>query len=45
MRSLIGSGKPPRAIALEMKQTVGGVRARTAKLGLRNNPRGDTSAD
>jgi hypothetical protein len=37
LRSLIGSGKPPRAIALEMKRTVGGIRARTAKLGLRNN--------
>jgi len=45
LRSLIGSGKPPRAIALEMKRTVGGVRARTAKLGLRNNRLGDTSAD
>jgi hypothetical protein len=42
LRSLIGSGKPPRAIALEMKRTVGGVRARTAKLGLRNNRLGDT---
>jgi hypothetical protein len=37
LRSLIGSGKPPRAIAREMKRTVGGIRARTAKLGLRNN--------
>ena len=45
LRSLIGSGKPPRAIALEMKRTVGGIRARTAKLGLRNNRVGDTSAD
>jgi hypothetical protein len=45
LRSLIGSGKPPRAIALEMKRTVGGIRARTAKLGLRNNRLGDTSAD
>ncbi|KRR01981.1 hypothetical protein CQ12_15015 [Bradyrhizobium jicamae] len=45
LRSLIGSGKPPRAIALEMKRTVGGIRARTAKLGLRNNRIGDTSAD
>jgi len=45
LRSLIGSGKPPRAIALEMKRTVGGIRARTAKLGLRNNRQGDTSAD
>ena len=44
LRSLIGSGKPPRAIALEMKRTVGGIRARTAKLGLRNNRPGDTSA-
>ena len=45
LRLLIGSGKPPRAIALEMKRTVGGIRARTAKLGLRNNRLGDTSAD
>jgi hypothetical protein len=45
LRSLIGSGKPPRAIALEMKRTVGGVRARTAKLGLRNNRHGGASAD
>jgi hypothetical protein len=45
LRSLIGSGKPPRTIALEMKRTVGGIRARTAKLGLRNNRLGDTSAD
>ena len=37
LRTLIGSGKPPRAIAQEMKRTVGGIRARTAKLGLRNN--------
>lgn len=44
LRVLIGSGKPPRAIALEMKRTVGGIRARTAKLGLRNNRRGETSA-
>jgi hypothetical protein len=44
LRMLIGSGKPPRAIALEMKRTVGGIRARTAKLGLRNNRLGDTSA-
>jgi hypothetical protein len=44
LRVLIGSGKPPRAIALEMKRTVGGIRARTAKLGLRNNRLGDTSA-
>jgi hypothetical protein len=43
LRSLIGNGKPPRTIALEMKRTVGGVRARTAKLGLRNNRLGDTS--
>ncbi|XSC46838.1 hypothetical protein ACF1BQ_014925 [Bradyrhizobium sp. RDT10] len=43
LRSLIDSGKPPRAIALEMKRTVGGIRARTAKLGLRNNRLGDTS--
>jgi hypothetical protein len=45
LRSLIGSGKPPRAIALEMKRTVGGVRARTAKLGLRNNRHDGASAD
>jgi len=44
LRSLIGSGKSPRAIALELKRTVGGIRARTAKLGLRNNRLGDTSA-
>jgi hypothetical protein len=44
LRSLIDSGKPPRVIALEMKRTVGGIRARTAKLGLRNNRLGDTSA-
>jgi hypothetical protein len=44
LRALIGSGKPPRVIAMEMKRTVGGIRARTAKLGLRNN-RLDTSAD
>lgn len=37
LRSLIGGGKPPRAIALEMKRTVGAIRARTGKLGLRNN--------
>jgi hypothetical protein len=43
LRSLIGSGKPPRAIALEMKRTVGAIRARTAKLGLRNNRIGDPS--
>jgi hypothetical protein len=42
---VIGSAKPPRAIALEMKRTVAGVRARTAKLGLQNNRQGDTSAD
>ena len=41
LRALIGRGKPPRAIALEMKRTVGGIRARTAKLGLRNNRIGD----
>lgn len=41
LRMLIASGKPPRAIALEMKRTVGGIRARTAKLGLRNNRVGD----
>jgi hypothetical protein len=41
LRVLIDSGKPPRAIALEMKRTVGGIRARTAKLGLRNNRIGD----
>ena len=45
LRSLIDSGKPPRAIALEMRRTVGGVRARTAKLGLRNNRQGDTLAN
>jgi hypothetical protein len=45
LRLLIDSGKPPRAIAMEMKRTVGGIRARTAKLGLRNNRLGDTSAD
>jgi hypothetical protein len=45
LRSLIDSGKPPRAIAQEMKRTVGGIRARTAKLGLRNNRLEDTSAD
>jgi hypothetical protein len=45
LRSLIGAGKLPRVIALEMKRTVGGVRARTAKLGHRNNRLGDTSAD
>jgi hypothetical protein len=44
LRVLIGSGKPPRAIAMKMKRTVGGIRARTAKLGLRNNRNGDTSA-
>jgi hypothetical protein len=44
LRVLIGSGRPPRVIALEMKRTVGGIRARTAKLGLRNNRLGDTSA-
>lgn len=44
LRVLIDSGKPPRAIALEMKRTVGGIRARTAKLGLRNNRSGDTAA-
>ena len=45
LRSLIGSGKPPRAIALEIKRTVGGIRARTAKLGLRNNRHGGASAE
>ena len=45
LRSLVGAGKPPRAIALEMKRTVGGIRARTAKLGLRNNRLGDAPAD
>jgi hypothetical protein len=45
LRSLIGSGRPPRAIAQEMKRTVGGIRARTAKLGLRNNRHGGASAD
>ncbi|WOH62935.1 hypothetical protein [Bradyrhizobium sp. BWA-3-5] len=44
LRVLIGSGKPPRAIAQEMKRTVGGIRARTAKLGLRNNRNGGASA-
>ena len=44
LRVLIGRGKPPRAIAMEMKRTVGGIRARTAKLGLRNNRVGETSA-
>lgn len=44
LRVLIGSGKPPRAIAQQMKRTVGGIRARTAKLGLRNNRLRDTSA-
>jgi hypothetical protein len=45
LRSLIGNGKPPRAIAKEMKRTVAGIRARTAKLGLRNNRIGDRSAN
>jgi len=45
LRSLIGGGKPPRAIALEMKRTVGGIRARTAKLGLRNNRLSGASVD
>ncbi|WFU13663.1 hypothetical protein [Bradyrhizobium sp. CB3481] len=44
LRVLIDSGKAPRAIALEMKRTVGGIRARTAKLGLRNNRNGDAAA-
>ncbi|WOH47659.1 hypothetical protein [Bradyrhizobium sp. sBnM-33] len=44
LRSLIGSGKPPRAIALEMKRTIGAIRARTAKLGRRNNRLGNTPA-
>jgi len=44
LRVLIGSGKPPRAIAQEMKRTVGGIRARTAKLGLRNNRNDGASA-
>ena len=44
LRALIGSGKAPRAIALEMKRTVGGIRARTAKLGLRNNRSGAAAA-
>lgn len=43
LRMLIASGRPPRSIALEMKRTVGGIRARTAKLGLPNNRIGDTS--
>ncbi|MGY3620151.1 hypothetical protein [Bradyrhizobium sp. USDA 10063] len=37
LRAFIGDGLAPRAIAAEMKRTVGAVRARTAKLGLRNN--------
>ncbi|MEH2497930.1 hypothetical protein V1294_004409 [Bradyrhizobium sp. AZCC 1678] len=45
LRSLIRNGEPPRAIALEMKRTVAGIRARTAKLGLRNNRIGDRSAN
>jgi hypothetical protein len=45
LRSVIGGGKPPRAIALEMKRTVGGIRARTAKLGLRNNRLSGASVD
>jgi hypothetical protein len=44
LRVLIDSGKAPRAIALEMKRTVGGIRARTAKLGLRNNRNGDLAS-
>jgi hypothetical protein len=35
LRSLVGSGK--RTIALEMNRTVGGIRARTVRLRLRNN--------
>jgi hypothetical protein len=37
LRTFIGEGMVPRAIAAEMKRTVGAVRARTAKLGPRNN--------
>ena len=44
LRDLIDRGKAPRAIALEMKRTVGGIRARTAKLGLRNNRNGNAAA-
>jgi hypothetical protein len=44
LRSLIGNGKPPSAIALKMKRTVGGIRARTAKLALRNNRLGGACA-
>jgi hypothetical protein len=45
LRSLIGNGKPPRTIALEMTRTVSGIRAGTAKLGLRNNRADDRSAN
>jgi hypothetical protein len=45
LRSLIVSGEPPRAIAQEMKRTVAGIRARTARLGFRNNRQGEKSAD
>jgi hypothetical protein len=45
LRSLIGNGKAPRTIALEMTRTVAGIRARTAKLGLRNNRADDKSAN
>lgn len=37
LRTLVEDGLPPRAIAAEMKRTLGGIRARTTKLGLRNN--------
>jgi hypothetical protein len=42
---LIVSSKPPPATAQEMKRMIGGIRARTAKLCLRNNRHGETSAD
>jgi hypothetical protein len=37
LRTLVEDGLLPRAIAAEMKRTLGGIRARTTKLGLRNN--------
>lgn len=37
LRMLVDDGLPPRAIAAEMKRTLGGIRARTTRLGLRNN--------
>jgi hypothetical protein len=40
--SLIGSGKLPRSIALEMKRPVGAFARVPPKLGLRNNRLGDT---